>query len=191
MWTASPPRSSPRTSTSPVWTPARSWTPSDCRRPRSPDGAPHRPRRAVERSEEAVAGRVDLAAAEALELRAHERRDADRAGRASAGRPARAALSSTPTMSVNSSVVSTRSGSLPVRAPVRNSSISSAIRSMPCEYSRWSSPGSSTSSRSGITAATSSLLCNRDDPIAHPVQDERRARERREESCTSDSIVCR
>ena len=52
---------------------------------RAADGA----RRAVERGEEAVAGRVDLAAAKALELAPHRRVVGARAARASGGRRAR------------------------------------------------------------------------------------------------------
>jgi hypothetical protein len=56
-------------------------------------------------------------------------------------------------MSVNSIVVSIRSGSAPVRTPVRNSSTSSTRLSMPSENAKWSVPGSSTNFAPVIAAA--------------------------------------
>ena len=85
-----------------------------------------RARRAVEGGEEAVAQCLDLAAAEALELAAHELVVVGRAARASARSPSSAARSVEPTMSVNRTVASTRSGSARGAVPVRNSSISSS-----------------------------------------------------------------
>ena len=66
------------------------------------------------------------------------------------GRRARAAVSVEPTMSVNITVASTRSGSCAVtRRRVRNSSISSRTRRRRRRHGRWSSPGSSTNARPG------------------------------------------
>ena len=94
--------------------------------------------RTVERREEPVPRRHDLPAAEAVAARRGRPRGAGRARPATAGRPARAASLVELTMSVNSNVVSIRSGSAPVRAPVRNSSTSSSSSSIPSENARWS-----------------------------------------------------
>ena len=79
----------------------------------------------VEGGEEAVAGGVDLAPAEAREGSADDRAVVARARSLHCRSPSSAARAVEPTMSVNSTVASTRSGS-GCRAPaVRNSSIAS------------------------------------------------------------------
>src|SRR2546426_2071079 len=61
-------------------------------------------------------------------------------------------------MSVNSTVVRSRSASGAGRIPVRNSSISSRIASWSPTQGRWSSPGSSTNFAPGIRVAIATLL---------------------------------
>ena len=156
MWTARPPRSSPLTSTSPVWTPARICTPSDSIAPATSRAQrtacvgeandAKKPSPVVATSRPPYRSSCTRTSAWCWSSRSRQRRS-----------PHSAARVVESTMSVNSSVVSRRSGSLPVRVPVRNSSISSAMRSMPWEKIRWSSPGSSTSFAPSIPAATSSL----------------------------------
>ena len=110
MWTAIPPTSSPISSLSPVCRPARISMPSVGDAVAGSRRAADRPRRPVERGEEAVAGRVDLVAAEALELAAHDEWCASSRSRQRRS-PSSAACSVEPTMSVNRTVASTRSGS--------------------------------------------------------------------------------
>ena len=99
---------------SPVCRPARTSMPRSRHGLHDRAGAADRAGRAVEGGEEAVAGGVDLAAAEAGELRAHAGVVLAPAAPASGGRRARRACSVEPTMSVNRTVASTRSGSTQV-----------------------------------------------------------------------------
>ena len=67
--------------------------------------------------------------------------------------PSAAAFSVEPTMSVNSTVASLRSGSGPRRTPVRNTSTSSSNSTAFPSQGRWSSPGNSTYRACGIWPA--------------------------------------
>jgi hypothetical protein len=90
------------------------------------DRASHGTRRTVETSQEAIAGRVDLATLELVRLapdRCMMPLDETRPVRS----PISAVRSVDREMSVNSTVVRTRSGAGPRRTPVRNASISSRI----------------------------------------------------------------
>ena len=71
-WTATPPMSLPMASTSPVWTPMRTSISGLPKRVEDGGGAPEPGDRAPEGREEAVAGGVDLGAAEAEQLGADE-----------------------------------------------------------------------------------------------------------------------
>ena len=92
------------------------------------------------------------------------------------------------TMSVNTTVASTRSGAGPLRTPVRNSSTSSTIWSGSI-HGRWSPPSSATNRDPAI--------CDRDVPalvdvgvgVADPVQHQRRHLDRREHPADVDAAV--
>ena len=106
-------------------------------------GTPDGPCRSVERGQKAVAGRVHLATAVAGD----EPRDSTvvRLEELDQRRsPSSAARTVEPAMSVNSTVASTRSGSAPLRPPVRNCSTSSRTASLSPTHGMWSFPASST-----------------------------------------------
>ena len=86
MCTAIPPMSSPRTSHSPVCSPARTWMPSACTHRGRLRGA-DRTLRAVEQREETVPRCVHLAAPKSEQAAPARRRRAHQAGHASPGRP--------------------------------------------------------------------------------------------------------
>ena len=180
MCTASPPRSAPRTSTSPVCTPARICNPRD--RTASAAASAHRTAdtgRSNDR-EEPIPRRRDLASAEALELGTHERvmliEEVPPPTIAHLGREARRVHD----------VGEQQRGEHPIGVgagprAVRNSSTSSSSSSMPSENARWSVPGSSTISGAGIAAAARAGILRRNDPVAAPVQHERRRADRRQD----------
>ena len=130
--------------------------------------------RPVEGREEPVAGRLHLAAAVALEGVAARRAGGARAPRASAGRRARWRSRVESTMSVNSTVARTRSGSTTARAPVRNSCTSPSDSSGSSYHPLWSSPSSSTSRASGRCSASQRPLRTLTRRSCAPVQDQRR-----------------
>ena len=119
----------------------------DAERPDGVDdrlGAVDRDAGAGERRDESVAGGVDFATAEALEFVADDAVVVVEQVAPAVVAEQRRRAASSPTMSVNTIVVSTRSASEPPRTPVTNSSISSSIGAVsPTQYSA-SAPGSST-----------------------------------------------
>ena len=119
-----PPTSSPITSTSPVCSPARTSQPEPAHRLDDARAQRIAARGTVEGRQEAVAGRLDLAAAEAAQLARGRRRCGRPAAARQRSSPISAARWVEPTRSVNSTVASTRSGSRSARRPVRNSSTS-------------------------------------------------------------------
>ena len=143
--------------------------------------AADRPRRAVECREEPVAGRLDLVAAEPLELPpGHPVMLVEQ--RAASGRrraPPRAA--STPTMSVNRTVASTRVGLGAGRTPVTKSWISATIASWSPAQIRLSMPGSSTYRRARDVLREVTAVLDAEAARVAPVDDERRDADRRQD----------
>ena len=153
MWTAMPPTSSSRSSTSPVWIPVRTSRPSG-------------------RSASRIAPAHRIARADRRRSRTRRRRSSSRAGprcRSICSRTARSCASSSScqrwspaaaaravesTRSVNSTVASTRSGSTSAGAPVTNSSISAMTVSISPTTTTWSMPSSSTSRASARCSAS-------------------------------------
>jgi hypothetical protein len=119
-----------------------------------PDGVgrPDGPGRAVEGVQEPVPGCLDLPAPEPGQLLAHHLLVLDQ-DPVPAAVPFSAASLVESTMSVNSTVASTRSGSTTGLAPVRNSWASSTTVSWSPKNGKWSSPGSSTNWATGMRSA--------------------------------------
>ena len=113
---------------------------------RAADGAS----RPVEGGEEPVARGVDLSPSVTGELAAHGGVMPVNEGCASAASPRPSARSVDPTMSLNRTVASTRSGSgITSSRPSMKSSIAASARCQSLEMSTWSSPGSSIACASG------------------------------------------
>ena len=191
MWTAIPRDLVAGSSISPVWRPARILEPERPDRRAIAQGTADGARGAVESRQEAVAGRVDLAAAEALRARA--RTSAWCASSRSPPAPvAELAARSRRAHDVGEQhrrqhPVGLRTG----RTPVRNSSISSRIASLSPTHGRWSRPGSSTSFAPGMRSAMYRPRSTVDRPVAGAVEDQRGHTDRRQDGRTSISAFIR
>ena len=158
--------------------PARTSSPS-----RTPvdDGAraADRARRSVEGGEEPVAGRIDLAPAEAHRAPAARARGGARAARCQARSPSSERVPVDSTMSVNSTVASTRSGSASSQPPdshtsLRNRFVAPPMRPPASAERQVADAGELDESRSRDPAGQVACRLRRHDLVVGAVKDQRR-----------------
>ena len=148
-----PPMSSPMTSHSPVWIPARTRIPSVRARRLDVLGAADGPGGSVERGQEAVTGRLDLAAAVADQRLAHRAVvGVEQLVPAAVAELSRRARGVDDVGEEDAGQHAVRLGT--DRVPVRNSSISPSVVSGSSYQGTWSPPSSSTSRASGRCSAS-------------------------------------